>query len=203
MYYLYKLSFANTDKVYIGYSVNPEGRLSSHKKMLKNGNHDNALIQEYFYEHGDFPELEILAEIEDKKEAMQQEHDLIDSLQQKNKSLNIYTGYKWTDEHRKAQSKRMSGYKMSDATKEKIRQNNLNMPQETRDKISRTLKGRKIPREVVEKISAANKGKKRSEGFREKCRQKGLNTPQEVRDRISARMKEIWAERRALKALNK
>jgi hypothetical protein len=47
---VYKISFSNTDKVYVGSSKDIEKRIKQHKDMLSRGNHHSYKLQEYYNE---------------------------------------------------------------------------------------------------------------------------------------------------------
>lgn len=57
---IYKLNFSNTDKVYIGQSLNIEGRLRAHTSLLRNNKHCMKL-QKAYQEFG-MPSLEVICE---------------------------------------------------------------------------------------------------------------------------------------------
>lgn len=61
--YIYKLSFYNTKKVYIGHSLNPENRFKRHLQKLRDGIHHSKKLQlEYIDNQLGDAELDILEE---------------------------------------------------------------------------------------------------------------------------------------------
>ncbi len=71
-------------------------------------------------------------------------------------------GKKRTEESKRRYSESKKGIKLSKEHCEKIRLNNLNMSQETKDKIANTLRGRTVPQEVRNKISITNRLSKKN-----------------------------------------
>jgi hypothetical protein len=57
--YIYKLTFPNSHKVYIGQSLNPETRVQRHLQKLRDGIHHSKKLQQEYPECGK-PELSIL-----------------------------------------------------------------------------------------------------------------------------------------------
>lgn len=72
---IYKLVFKDTDKVYIGQSLNIEKRFSTHRYCLSNNAHSKKLMQAY--ETYGMPSLVILSECS-KEELLVQEAECID-----------------------------------------------------------------------------------------------------------------------------
>lgn len=85
---IYKLNFNNTNKVYIGQSINIEYRFTQHLYKLNN-NTSSKKLQQAFYEYGS-PTLEILVECE-KHELDSQEKEAIEIFDSIVNGFNTYS----------------------------------------------------------------------------------------------------------------
>jgi len=59
---IYKISFENTDRVYIGSSINISKRLTSHLRKLRNDTHHNYLLQCHFNKSKELLTAEVILE---------------------------------------------------------------------------------------------------------------------------------------------
>ena len=57
---VYRISFKNTDKVYVGSSKNIESRFVDHRNTLKTGKHHSAKLQNYYNKYNLEPSFKIL-----------------------------------------------------------------------------------------------------------------------------------------------
>ena len=60
---IYKLSFNNTRRVYVGKSTYMPARYSKHISTLVKGTHHNSGMQEYYNNTKELPTIEILEEV--------------------------------------------------------------------------------------------------------------------------------------------
>lgn len=164
---IYQITCIPTGKIYIGSAVNIRRRWSQHKHDLNYKKHTNSYLQHAWNKYGEecfrFNVLEVL---EDTKILYETEESWIRLKNATDETV----GFNMLDKCGKGQL----GVKKSPETIEKQRQK---------------LIGRKVPREQVEKSSAARRGKKRP-GVLEKSwstrRRLGkVRPPQEAIDKIS------------------
>lgn len=176
---IYKIENIKNNKVYVGSAIDLYRRRCEHISHLRKGQHINTHLQSAFNKYGEenfnFIILEFLEKIEDtilfKKEILKREQYWIDELKAYNRKYGYnksptagnILGLRWTDEAKKAVSKKrkenptygMLGKKHSQETKDKIRNN------KTRNKrISNALTGIKRSIESIEKTRQANIGRK-------------------------------------------
>lgn len=164
-----------SQKFYIGSSINVHYRWTKHKRLLVIGNHPNIKLQNTFNKYGiDTFEFFVLELVEDKNNLLTREQYWIDfippifniirdvrksSLGTKTKEevlqrLSIIRkGKKHTEEFKKKAKERMIGNQYA-AGKTHI------VTEETREKISNKLKGKKRSEEFCKKMSNALKGRK-------------------------------------------
>lgn len=62
---VYKISFSNTDKVYIGSSKDIDKRIKQHKAMLEADCHHSYKLQEYYNKHSDLICYEVVEECDE------------------------------------------------------------------------------------------------------------------------------------------
>ncbi len=161
---IYLIKNLKTDKVYVGSSVKLEAREQRHFKNLSNGNHHSNKLQNSYNKHGEdsfiFESIEEYEEIDNDKLIQREQHwiDYYDSYNSgyncRPKAENNY-GHKHSEETKTLMSKRhsgknsaMYGRKLSEETKEKIRQKML---------------GRKFSEETIEKKRKAALNRTHSE----------------------------------------
>lgn len=77
-YYVYKLTFSGTNKVYIGQTKSLENRFSQHKRALQGGYHINSDMQKYYSNNSCDMSLEVIDVLEDKSSADSFEEKLIE-----------------------------------------------------------------------------------------------------------------------------
>jgi len=82
-----------------------------------------------------------------------------------------------------------SGSKHSEETKQKIRNANVNIPEERRKKMSEKAKGRTHSEETKQKMSEKAKGRTHSEETKQKIRNANVNIPEERRKKMSEKAK--------------
>ena len=197
---------------YVGSSINLKRRLKTHRYKLSNSRHSNAHLQSAWnlYNKDNF-EFRVLAILES-SEILKVENLLLNTGKY---IYNIATnasapmlGKKHSEETKRIiseKSKKYSGHKQTDETKQKLRIANLGkhlsdaqkakisksirerMNDEYKKKMSMALKGHIVSEETRNKISIANTGKKRSKETREKISKscKGRIISEETRKKIS------------------
>ncbi|AEO93840.1 homing endonuclease [Bacillus phage G] len=192
---IYCIKNIKNNKVYIGSSSNMKYRWSRHKSDLNCNRHDNKHLQNSWNKYGENNFIFIsLEEIEGDK-LTEREQFYID----KYNSMDIKFGYNKREASnngspseetkRKMSISARNRPKISEETKKKISENNKKMwasgkmsnvvkankekrvSQETRDKISKSLMGRKRPLEVGKKSGDTQRGKKLSEETKAKMRE--------------------------------
>ncbi len=134
---------------YIGSTANFYKRKHTHKTLLNQGEHHSIHLQRAWDKYGGINgfSFEVLATCP--KEYLEKlEQWFLDKLQPR---YNIAIT-----------ANSQQGIKRSEEYKEKLRQRQLNMPQETRDKIANTLTGRNHSEEARRKVSEFQKGKTKS-----------------------------------------
>ena len=123
---IYRIINNNTNKVYIGSSVNIDGRWRSHRKELRNGSHHSVYLQRSWNKHGENNFIfKIIETVEPTKVTLlEREQYWMDYYKCYNKKYgyNINPtagsplGYKWTEGRKQ---KRM-GHIVSEETRKKI-----------------------------------------------------------------------------------
>lgn len=153
---IYKITSLVNSKIYIGSAVNFKSRKSSHFNCLKNFSHPNKYLQASYDKYGkENFKFEIISECP-KEYLIKMEQWFIDKLKPE---YNIC----------KTAGNKL-GVKHSNETKLKISNSNKGriISQESRDKISETLTGRKNKAHSLEtKAKISNKNKGRSYNSRE------------------------------------
>ena len=125
-------------KMYIGLTTNKDKRLSRHKRNLNNNKHRNKHLQNSWNKYGkDNFKFEILEKNISKNNLSQKEMEYIDKLN------SFKSGYNLT--------------KGGEGTKGSKPWKNKNRRKETKKKISNSLKGRKIPRDVADKSAKSRR----------------------------------------------
>lgn len=159
--YRYTLNYSESEEngmSYIGATTNEKIRRQCWKKP--GGNYGGARItgarEKYGVDKWDYEVLEKIESenIEDlEKRLKEKETEYIQKFDSVNNGFNASRGGTGNN-----------GIDFSEEHKEKISRNHRSyQSQETKDKISKALKGRTVSKETRKKISVGNKGKKRSE----------------------------------------
>ena len=144
---IYQIRNTKNGKVYIGLSKNLKGRFVKHIQRLRNGSHRNKHLLSAFNKDGeDSFVFEILEECEENSLSEREKHWISEK-----KSCNNKYGYNRTfggefgklhPDIYKRYSERLKGCTISEEQKKQI---------------SETLKGRKQPKEVVERRAKSNR----------------------------------------------
>ena len=155
---IYKITNTNTNKVYIGSAVNIELRWKEHLNDLKKGLHHSIKLQRSFNKHGvNSFKFEIIEQC-DRKDLIKHEQAYIDLLKAYSEGYNSSPT---------AGSRLGSG--QSEETKKKISDSLKGRPspnkgvvasQATRDKLSKARKGKKLSSTHIYNISQAKIGDK-------------------------------------------
>ncbi|OOV05753.1 GIY-YIG nuclease family protein [Rhodoferax fermentans] len=175
---VYEIRNTLSNKVYIGSSVNVKRRLAAHRQHLRRGEHATAHLQSAWDKCGEsafeFKQLIVC----DKKDVLFYEQRIMDGFKSNqkefgyNKRIVVETcaGMKLTDEHKakiaaavpRGEAHQYYGKRLCDKAYEVAAdlKRGKPMPDEQREKISRTLHGKKKPAGFGAKISAAKKGVK-------------------------------------------
>jgi group I intron endonuclease len=177
---IYFLRNKITTQMYIGQSVNIGARAAAHLNELRQGVHTNQLMQNSWNKYGE-PEFEFgLIGLYPKEEltSMENHHMAAHQTRSRDRGFNIL----------KAEE---IGPRVSP-------NRGKTMTQEQKDKISKALSGRKLPKEHVENarkghtgISTSLKGRKQSEEHKKKCSEakKGKPKPSGFGETISSKLK--------------
>jgi group I intron endonuclease len=206
---IYIIKNTKNEKVYVGSSVDVDLRLLDHKCMLEKNIHYNKKLQNAWNKYGEgnfsfFP----ICSVFDKSHLIQLEQFHIDLMKSAVKGYNICP----------------KAYSTLGAPKRGVRHT-----EETKRKISQTLKGRKVPEHVLVKLrgrkcSEETKAKLQikmtgnkfasgphviSEELREKMRQNGRahkyllgrKASEETKKKMSEAHARIWAERHELERM--
>lgn len=132
---VYQIYNTETNKRYIGSSINIEERLKQHKRNLKANKHCNQHLQNAWNKYQDYLIFEALEYCEP-DQCLKLEQKYIDYYDSANREF----GYN-IDAQANSAGKHLS--------------------EETKQKLSAIHKGKKIPTDVIEKIRKANIGKKK------------------------------------------
>jgi group I intron endonuclease len=174
---IYLIKNIKTEKVYVGSSVKLEAREQRHFKNLSDGNHHSNKLQNSYNKHGEdsfiFDSIEEYDEIDNDKLIQREQYwtDYYDSYKGgyncRPKAENNY-GHKHSEKTKKLMSKlhsgennAMYGRKLSEETKEKIRQKILGrfVSDETREKLREAGLDRSHSEETKFKQSRIKKSK--------------------------------------------
>ncbi len=181
---IYKLTCLNNGKIYIGKSISLKRRLNRHKNS-GNDIKERGLLKRAILKYGwDSFTVEILkifenfdkSKLEDRLMILDVETSYIVQFDSDNreKGYNLCrystdrTGIPHSEETKKKMSKARMGKKMSEETKEKLRQ--LTRSDETKKKISKSKIGLKISEDHKEKLRNSLIGRPVSEETKEKIR---------------------------------
>ena len=163
---VYQIYNKETNKRYIGSSINIERRLKEHKRNLKANRHSNQHLQNAWNKYQEYLIFEALEYCEP-DQCLKLEQEYIDYYNSANREF----GYN-IDPQAASAGKHLS--------------------EETKQKISKAHTGKKIPPEIVEKVRKANTGKpkpKQSEAMKRKYKN-GYTIPRFTD--VSADKQMIW-----------
>lgn len=154
---IYRIVNRRLGKFYVGSTNNLKTRRRRHVADLRIGKHDNCNLQDLFnYDPNDF--LFYYRATDTEKEAKNLEQQELDEYYKKGRLLNIaidarssFKGRKKTIEQRLAQSQRMMDHSVSDETKEKI---------------SNTLKEHERPDHIIKNLQTVNIGRVQTDTHR-------------------------------------
>lgn len=146
---IYQITCIPTGKIYIGSAVNIQRRWRQHKHDLRHSKHGNEYLQYAWNKYGeDQFRFDILEILENTDSIYEVEQKWVDSKNVLDKSI---------------------GFNICKKCGLGSRLGMCNPP-ESVERQRQKLIGRRIPRERVERVAAANRGKKRSPEIREKMR---------------------------------
>ena len=162
---IYAIHNKITDKYYIGQSVNIEGRLKKHFSDLRQNSHYNSKIQRAFNKYSENAFEVFILDICRKDQLNDQEIFYIKWFNSKNNGYNMTDGGDGTinivEETRLKLSKSNSGINNPNyGNGDKIKgDKNPSKRPEVKEKISKSLKGKKFSEERKYHISESTKGK--------------------------------------------
>ena len=159
---VYAICNKENGKQYIGSSVTIEKRWNEHKRELEKGVHHNRYLQKAWDKHGrDLFEF-IILEDSDEENLLQTEQKYLDDLEtyERQRGYNIHScadsprGRKWTEE----QKKHLSEIRKATSPRGKDHWHFMGEASaETREKMSRARKGKKLSLEHRQHISRKGK----------------------------------------------
>lgn len=169
---VYKIAFG-LDWAYIGQTTNFSSRWANHRKLLRAGNHWNKILQNGWNKYGESAvSFVILERAAEGLSGLEQKY--IDEARAAGRCCNVALtadpprGWRHSESTKAAARARAVGRKVSEETREKLRQAMLN-----RQAFSPEKKA-----EIAQKISAAHKGRIVSEETRNLLRQSKLGSKQ-------------------------
>lgn len=187
---VYLIRNTETDKVYVGGSMNIERRWQAHNSVLRRGIHHSDKLQNAWNKYGADKFQHSIIEVVDKCDVQAREQYWIDYYEAAgNEGYNVAVGVGcnvgkhmaletiekmralWTQERRAKQAACLVGRKHSTESIQKMcdaRRGRPPMSEEVKAKIANTLKGRKLPIETREKIRLAGIGRIHSEETKKK-----------------------------------
>lgn len=170
---IYKIYSKSTDKIYIGSTVNYKRRKNQHINALKNNRHHNFQLQKLFntYGIGDL-EFSIIENVNS--------HDLL--IEREEYYIKKYEAYS-------------NGLNLKEYFQRKQK---FNLSQESKNKIRKSLKGRKKSKEHIENMSKAGKGNPKY-GLRGKKR--SVNQINNIRNGVLNSHKQKIAREKAKKPI--
>lgn len=204
---IYKIqSSIKPERIYIGSAVNYKRRKNLHLFNLRKNNHHSLKLQNHYNKYGENDLLFELIIVCEKHDLIKQEQIFIDlynpwfnnsrtagnclgvkhTVATRKKVSESHKGLIRTKEHCKNLSISLTGNKLSEETRQKIRMAHI---------------GRKLTKEHVEKIRSKTIGQKRSEEFKDRMRNRVIS--EKTRNRISASRKGIkFSEEHKIKLSN-
>ena len=169
---VYIIKNIKTHKSYVGSSFDIYKRWARHKNDLKKNIHHSEKLQNSYNKYGENSFVFLLAESATKeKQMMEIEQKWIDMLScvEKGYNINPFAGLVGrmpkTEDHKKKIGQAHKGRKLSEESKEKIRQKAIGrkigpMSDAMKKKLSDAKKGWKMPEEGKEKLRKFRLGKK-------------------------------------------
>lgn len=179
------MSNIHCDRIYIGSSSNYLKRKYEHILKLKQKKHSSPKLQNHFNKYGS-KDLEFIVlermQVVDRKYLLEREQHYIDTLKpffNCNPTAGSSFGYKWTEEQLK-----------------RYADNRKPISEETRMKLSKTSKGRKMPEEAKEKIRQWHLGRKNPESANIKNSIRMMGKKHAQGHVCSEEVKRGWSEKR-------
>lgn len=145
---IYKIVNTKNNKFYIGSACHFYNRKSKHLGLLRRGLHNNKYLQHSYNKHGEKSFKFFLIEECPKNKLMEREQWYLDNLKPHYNICTVVEG-RW-------------GLKHEQSTKDKIRESvtrfhkEIGLSKKSKDKIAKTLTGRKQSLETIEKRRQAN-----------------------------------------------
>lgn len=160
---IYKIKHIPSGKIYIGQTISSTSdRFSSHKSKLRKNKHSNSYLQNYWNKYGEEEFIFIPVCRASSLEELNQLEEILIQRYKAHVTLGGFNLKKGGDNHKMASStkllisKKLIGNRNGTYNKGISRPNGMaGIPKsdETKKKISQTLKGRKIPRSIVDKFA--------------------------------------------------
>lgn len=187
---IYEIRCKVTDDAYVGSSRNIGRRWYGHRARLRNNIHPTKHLQNAWNKYGEENFEFSIVEFCDVECLVDREQVYLDSgayiYNKATKAYNPMAGAKLSPEHVEALRRHNTGKVRSEATRRLMSESQKRdkarpeykaaarermlgkaVPQEVRDKISATLKGRPLAPEVAEKVAEANRRRIAEEGVKE------------------------------------
>lgn len=139
---------------YIGSSVNWKNRKSGHLMHLRKNIHVNTMLQRAFHKYGEDGLVFSIVEYCHPDKLLEREQYYIDTLSPKYNIAKVagrMTGYKFTDEQKARFRESLLKNSTKEERSERGRKARAAWTEESKAKQKKSLTGRKIPREIVEK----------------------------------------------------
>jgi group I intron endonuclease len=198
---IYKIRNLLDDKIYVGSSISIEQRWQQHKQQLRKNKHHSKYLQNAWNKYG--AESFFIETIEDltflitdsketiKEKLLEREQYYIDTFKPQYNGCpkaGSRLGSKASEETKAKMSASMKGkntYPRSEETKQKLREINLNMSDETKQKMSLAKLGTTVSEETKKRMSKAQRGKPKSaEHIEKSIRSKTIKRLEEINSNI-------------------
>jgi len=199
---IYEIVNTVNGKRYIGSSADIKDRWSTHKRLLRNNKHHSPHLQRAWIKQNECDFSFRILELCDVCDLVSREQKYIDLLSPEyniSPTAGSPRGHRHTEEAIKKISE--AGKRLWSTNREKMLSINKGRvcPQETRDKISKSMMGKnrvghKPTATAVERMKKAQAGHPVSKEQREKLRiaNLGKKTPDEIKNKISNSMRLFW-----------
>lgn len=178
---IYSVTNTENDKVYVGSTIDFEGRWYNHRWELRRGTHGNPHLQNAWNKYGETAfEFGVLEYLDNLKELIKAEQFWMDIYREEGKELYNF-GLAADNPFRGCHHTKESRQQMSKSAK-----NRPPMSKETRQKCGDATRGIPLSKEHCDKISASKMDHPVSEETRQKLREANLGkiTPEEVKQKI-------------------